>query len=94
MVHLSRDFNILASYYGVSHVCHLPILCIVSRLHFCYLKLLGILSVSIHWDKYCGYCLKNRNNKDCGGKLPAPFSPVILKFDMKVLATKSILSVS
>ena len=35
---LSRDVNVLASYYGVYHVCHLPIFCIISCLHICYLN--------------------------------------------------------
>ena len=46
---LSRDFNILASYYGVHNACHLPIFCIVSSLHICYLNSgdLGGLGVRI-----------------------------------------------
>ena len=53
----SMNFNSLASYYGIYHVCHLPIFCIVSFKHLCmYLKQLSI-SVSIHWNIYCDYIL-------------------------------------
>ena len=38
------------------------------------LKQLSILSVSIHWGKYCGHCFKKK--KGCGGKLPAPLEKI------------------
>ena len=67
-VHLSRDINILASYYGVYHICHLPILCIVSCLHICYL-LSKVAKYIISVYSYCGYYLKTTTTAE--GKLPA-----------------------
>ena len=64
----SGILTFLASYYGVYQVCYLPL---------CGLLFTSILSVSIHWLKYCGHCLKTQNNnKDSGGKLPTPLEKI------------------